>query len=68
MARTIGRSQLALPGFTDNPDRSETYPFSRNGAVHHQFVGEGQVEIVDVRWPTEVDDGTPAGRPERERF
>lgn len=67
MARTIERSQLTLPGFTDHPDRIETYPFGFNGAVHYQFVGEGQVEIVDMRWPTEVDDGTPAGQPARDR-
>jgi hypothetical protein len=68
MGRTVERDQMALPGFIDQPDHTETHRFGFNGAITCRFVGEGQFEIVDVDWPTEVDEGTPAGRPERHRF
>lgn len=68
MGRTIERDQMTLPGFGDRPDDIGTYWFGVNGAVAYRFVGEGQFEILDVHWPTEVDEGTPAGRPERDRF
>ncbi len=68
VARSIEQGQLTLPGLANDPDRAETYPFGFNGAVIYQCAPEGQVEIVDVRWPTEVDEGTPAGRPDRDRF
>ena len=68
MGRTIERDQMTLPGFTDDPDRTETEWFGFNGAVGYRFVGEGQFEIVDVYWPTELDEGTPAGRRERDRY
>ncbi|HXM55532.1 MAG TPA: hypothetical protein VOB72_09080 [Candidatus Dormibacteraeota bacterium] len=67
MARTIERDQLRLPGFTNDPDRIDTDWFGFNGAVGYRFVGNCQFEILHVHWPTEVDEGTPAGRRERDR-
>jgi len=60
-SRPVEHGQLKLPGLATGPDHPETRPFGFNGWIVYQVVGEGEVEIVDVGWPTEVDQAAETG-------
>ena len=59
--------QVDLPGLIIEYDVPRTWPLGSNGCIVFQIVGECDPEVLDARWPSEVDQDTPEGRPPRGR-
>lgn len=49
--------QLGLPGL--DADGPTTRPFAGSGWIVYQVLGDCEVEVLDVHWPTQVDDDPP---------
>jgi hypothetical protein len=63
LAASRRAGQIELPGVACGRDHPRTRCFGVNGAILHQTLDDGQVVIVDVDWPTEVDSDTREGQP-----
>jgi hypothetical protein len=47
--------QLELPLLTGSAGTRRTHPFGTHGWIVYRWVADREIEILDVRWPTECD-------------